>query len=403
MRNSLHPKLLVGLLAVMLAAPAFAQYTGQAKTSKMRAVGILRIDPAGKARLFPVTLFIDGKYYDARFYEANPVPFAIAGNVFYQAEKDGTKAGNFVVQTDMHTSLRWWAEGIWKPGAGDGAQVPTGRSQSNWKDERPVLHRAPAASSDSSADRSPSAGKRTAGTSSDAVQQAEAGDPNRPTLRHGKSEQVQPDIPVSSAGGIAVTSAAAPTSSASDNVLLAIADVGNIDSRPYLYKSSPEERRRDVEALKSLASEAIRKAAKQRADLRGVDATRLDEVDVHIIDPDYGNRPVEVFTATITGAQSKFWLPPGSIIKSPPKVNIVLVARKDSTGRLNQIFVTIADPSMLDVRPSLQYLGSVDADGSGRAQLLFRKQVDVSSFSYVLYRATPYELVMTFETKAAQE
>ena len=134
-----------------------------------------------------------------------------------------------------------------------------------------------------------------------------------------------------------------------------------------------------------------------------MDATRLDEVDVHILDPDYGNRPVEIFTATITGAQSKFWLPPGSIIKSPPKVNIVLVARKDSTGRLNQIFVTIADPSMLDVRPALQYLGAVDADGSGRAQLLFRKQVDVNSFSYVLYRATPYELIKTFETKAAQE
>ncbi len=403
MRNSLHPKLLVGLLAVMLAAPALAQYTGQAKTSKMRSVGILRIDPAGKARLFPVSLFIDGKYYDARFYQANPVPFAIDGNVFYQAEKDGTKAGDFVVQTAMHTSFRWWAEGSWKPGAGDSAQVPTGRSQSNWKDDRPVLHRAPIASADKSADASPSDGKRTAASSSDAVQQVEARDPNRPTLRRGKSEQVQPDVPVSSTGGIAVSSAAVPANSASDNVLLAVADVGNIDSRSYLYKSSPEERQRDTEALKSLASEAIRKAAKQRPDLRGVDATRLDEVDVHILDPDYGNRPVEIFTATITGAQSKFWLPPGSIIKSPPKVTIALVARKDSTGRLNQIFVTIADPSMLDVRPSLQYLGSVDADGSGRAQLLFREQVDVNSFGYVLYRATPYELIKTFETKAAQE
>ena len=61
---------------MLLAVPLSAQYTGQAKVSRMRAVGLLRIDAKGKARLFPVTVFIDGKYYDAHFYEANPVPFA---------------------------------------------------------------------------------------------------------------------------------------------------------------------------------------------------------------------------------------------------------------------------------------------------------------------------------------
>jgi hypothetical protein len=122
-----------------------------------------------------------------------------------------------------------------------------------------------------------------------------------------------------------------------------------------------------------------------------------------VLDPDYSNRPVEIFTASITGAQSKLWLPPGSVIQSPPKVTVALVARKDLAGRLNQIYSMIADPVMLDVRPALQYLGAVDADGSGRAQLLFRKQVDVHAFAYVLYRATPYDLVKTFETKAAEE
>jgi len=152
-----------------------------------------------------------------------------------------------------------------------------------------------------------------------------------------------------------------------------------------------------------MATEAIRKTAKERASLRGVDADKLDDVDVHMLDPDYSNRPVEIFTATITGAQSKLWLPPGSVIKSPPRITIALVARKDSTGRLNQIYLMIADPMMLDVRPALQYVGAVDADGSGRAQLLFRKQVDANSFAYVLYRATPYDLVKSFETKAAEE
>jgi len=408
MRNSLPPKLLVALLAVLLAASLSAQYTGQAKTSRMRAVGLLRIDAKGKARLFPVTLFIDGKYYDARFYEANPVPFAIAGDILYQAQKEGVPEGSFVIQTALHTSTAWWAEGIWKPGSGGGA--PAAKSSnarsgadSSSNDDRPVLRRPTPSSSSPASDAAPSRESPAATASANTAQRTEEQDSGRPTLRRGKSEQVQADVPVGRSGAAATTAAVAPPHAADDKVLLAIADIGNIESRPYGYKSSPDERQRDLETLKSMATEAIRKTAKERTSLRGVDPAKLDDVDVHALDPDYSNRPVEIFTATITGAQSKLWLPPGSVIKSPPKVTVALVARKDSAGRLNQIFLMIADPMMLDVRPALQYLGAVDADGSGRAQLLFRKQVDINSFAYVLYRATPYDLVKTFETKAAEE
>jgi len=414
MRNSLHPKSIVGVLAVLLAASlcAHAQYTGQAKTSSMRAVGVLRIDATGKARLFPVTLFIDGKYYDARFYEANPVPFAIGGDILYQAQKDGVPEGDFVLQTALHTPTTWWAEGIWKPGSAGGAPATKSSAKSSARqsdaksslnEDRPVLHRATPPANSPGADASPSReGKATTPAAADSARQAEEQDPGRPTLRHGKSEQVQADVPARS-GAVAITSAAAPSHSADDKVLLAIADIGNIESRPFGYKSSPDERQHDLQALTGMATEAIRKMAKGRASLRGIDAATLDDVDVHALDPDYSNRPLEIFTATVNGAQSKGWLPPGSVIKLPPKVTVTLVARKDSTGRLNQIFLAIADPSMLDVRPALQYLGAVDADGSGRAQLLFREQLDAHSFAYVLYRATPYDLIKAFETKAAEE
>jgi hypothetical protein len=401
MRNSLHPKLLVALLAVLLTASLSAQYTGQAKMSSMRAVGILRIDTKGKARLFPVTLFVDGKYYDARFYEANPVPFAIAGDIIYQTQKEGMPEGNFVIQTDVHTSTKWWAEGIWKPGGGEGtpaAKASETRSGagSNSNEDRPVLRRP----KESSAPPDPSA---ASSRQADTAQRIEEQDSGRPTLRHGKSEQIKADIPAAPSGAAAIQSDAAPSHSANDKVLLAIADAGNIESHPYGYKFSAGERERDLHALKSMAAEAIRKTAKERVGLRGVDPAKLDNVDFQVLDPDYSNRPVEIFTATVTEAQSKVWLPPGSVIKSPPKVTVALVARKDSVGRLNQIYLMIADPMMLDVRPALQYVGAVDADGSGRAQLLFRKQVDVNSFTYVLFRATPYDLVTTFETKPEEE
>ncbi len=411
MRNSLPRKSLIALLTLLLAVSLSAQYTGQAKVSRMRAVGILRIDAKGKARLFPVTVFIDGKYYDARFYEANPVPFAIAGDILYQAQKEGAPEGSFVIQSAMHTPSTWWAEGSWKPGSDRSAAVAKSSatragadSNSNSNEDRPVLHRAPSSSSGSPASDAPLSRKSPAASAAnDTAQQAEAQDPDRPTLRRGKSEQVQADLPVGRSGAAAVPAAAAPSRSADDKVLLAIADIGSIESRPYGYKFSPDERQRDLETLKSMATEAIRQAAKKRPRLRGIDAAKLDDVDLHVLDPDYSNRPVEIFTATIAGARSRLWLLPGSVIKSPPRITVALVARKDSAGRLNQIYLMIADPEMLDVRPALQYLGAVDADGSGRAQLLFREQIDVDSFAYVLYRATPYELIKSFETKAAEE
>ena len=70
MINSLHRKLWVVLVALVVVPMLQAQYTGQAKSSRMRAVGILTVDPKGKARLFPVAIYTEGKYYDANMYEA---------------------------------------------------------------------------------------------------------------------------------------------------------------------------------------------------------------------------------------------------------------------------------------------------------------------------------------------
>ena len=405
----------------LLAWPAWAQYTGQAKSSRLRAVGVLRIDSKGVARLFPVVFYADGKYYDARLYQANPVPLAISGNIFYQAEKDGHPEGSFTVQTAMHTSTQWWAEGLWKPG-GAGNAKPPGPDRQPADSDRPVLHRRSASASEAeAADADPdrpvlhrsSSPPSTPGKSdtaggqrpADAAERAEERDPNRPTLRRGKPErEMQPDLPTMAGPGKARANAVseAPAALASDKVLLAVADSDKIEARPYVYAWKPEDRQRDLAALQSLAADAIRRAAKDRVSLRGIDPTKLTEVETYALDPDSTNRPIEILAATVAGAASKTWLPAGSATKAPPQVRLMLVARKNSEGKLNQIFSMISDPLALDVRPSLRFLGAVDADGSGRAQLLFQQQVDMNSFSYALYHATPYDLVKTFETAAAE-
>jgi hypothetical protein len=418
MRNSLHLKLLLLLaLAGLASAPwAQAQYTGETRSSRLRAVGVLRIDATGKARLFPVTLFRDGKYFDANLYDANPVPFAIAGDILYQAEQNGHAEGYFTVQRVVHSPTQWWAEGRWRAAPAGGESKPEKAAKPR-DANLPVLHRPSSAkSADTDPDRpvlrrpSSETADNTApaesrSSAADRAEHVEAQDPNRPTLRRGKpAQEMQPDLPSNVASQARVAAAAEfPAASASDKVMLAVADSGSIEAHPYAYSWKPEERQRDVATLHSLAAEAIHQAAKDRAELRGVDVNKLADVEAYALDPDYSSRPIEILSATLVGAQNKAWLAPGSALKPRPPVRLTLVARKDSEGKLNRIFSVVSDPLMMDVRPSLHFLGAVDADGSGRAQLLFRKQVDTRSFSYVLYRATSYDLIKTFETTPAEQ
>ena len=43
-----------------------------------RAIGVIEFLPKGGARLVPIALWMDGRYYDASFYGANPEPMALA-------------------------------------------------------------------------------------------------------------------------------------------------------------------------------------------------------------------------------------------------------------------------------------------------------------------------------------
>ena len=44
-------------------------------------------------RLVPIALWIDGKYYDASLYGANPAPMAIEPQTVYEAQSFGEPTG----------------------------------------------------------------------------------------------------------------------------------------------------------------------------------------------------------------------------------------------------------------------------------------------------------------------
>lgn len=72
------------------------------KVKGPRAVGILQISN-GKATLIPVAILVEGKFYDASVYKAEPVPMALDGGTIYEAEEAGESQGLFTVAGALHS------------------------------------------------------------------------------------------------------------------------------------------------------------------------------------------------------------------------------------------------------------------------------------------------------------
>ena len=78
---------------------------------------------------------------------------------------------------------------------------------------------------------------------------------------------------------------------------------------------------------------------------------------------------------------------------------MTLVARTDIYGNLRKLYAGVTDKFHLDVTPRLELIDAVDADGDGRAELLFRETTDAGS-GYVIYRATADKLWKVFDSLA---
>ena len=84
-----------------------------------RALGLLRMTPSGKATLIPVMIEINGKFYDASAYKADPVPMALESGIVYEGEKTGAALGLFTINSALHSlaanaEVPWLATGTWQ-------------------------------------------------------------------------------------------------------------------------------------------------------------------------------------------------------------------------------------------------------------------------------------------------
>ena len=146
------------LAQVVVAQEERAQITpGERKAPRKkdagpRALAVMQLTAKGKASLVPIAILINGKFYDATAYKADPVPMALDSGTVYEAERAGSSLGLFTVAGALKSNAAnatspWIGTGSWLPAGTEKPKtaiaaeaVPVGIDTT---DEPPRLSRTP--------------------------------------------------------------------------------------------------------------------------------------------------------------------------------------------------------------------------------------------------------------------
>lgn len=454
------------------------------KEKDPRAVGVLELHN-GKGTLVPVAILVNGRFYDAAAYKADPIPMALESGTVYEAEQAGESQGLFTVigalkSTSPGSAHSWVGSGKFVAGGAEvekttrkAEDVPVGIDSNG--DEPPRLTRKnaskgedtptaaePAKSEPAKSDaakkeddkqnaketgansppagetKQPSAGavpngdgKASSGTaegkattvdSPGSAQNSNAEASTnyyRPMLRRGKPTQAAPEdegntsakkVSPATADKEADTGAVEP-----GQTMAAISDAGGPGPQSYKFfwkTGEEEERQGQMLALAKSEVRAYRAAlvrnqipakptAAHAAAGKHSGAAKplepvLEDVKFRGFDLWVTNQPTMILSA-----EARFPVAPGTTAPAGEPYSITLVARTDIYGSLRKVFSGVTDKFHLDVTPRLELIDAVDADGDGRAELLFRETSD-AGIGFVIYRVTADKLWKMFDSLNAE-
>jgi hypothetical protein len=422
---------------------ANAQYGRPAKVSKgPRALGLLQLAANGKAHLIPITIMVDGKFYDAAAYKASPVPMALQPETVYEALRAGISQGIFTILYARNSNDNWIADGTWVPAGaapaksthtaeaspvlGDNDAPPVLRRPSSEKpnsesklpeskppENKPAESKPAESKSQSAPPTSPP--KVASGTATSAPPPAgdtpAPEDKDRPVLRRGiPTRTTQPkkvEAPAANQPPAAAAKAKSSGATGAVQLIPAVSDADGADPRPYAYDAKPEQMQEFRKKMLALAGVELRARARQigpaapesvapaRAATRSATAPKLqpsfEDVQLRVFDLSNSNEPILVLTANAR------LLRHSTEPASPELQNfITLVAHSDINGDLRKLFSSVTDTGHLDVIPRMELIDAVDADGDGRGDLLFRRISDAGS-AFAIYRVTSDQLWPLFE------
>jgi len=461
-------RVLVALLACVACWPAVAaaqedrpqittlpRRVQRKKDAGPRALGVLQLAANGKASLVPICILINGKFWDATAYKADPVPMSLEPGTVYEALRTGNSLGLFTVGSALRSNAAnaqspWIGTGAWLPAGTEKPETslkaeaePVGIDTS---DEPPRLTKNPAKQAPAGS-TTPPAATPTAGDSKPAeskppeLKPAESKPPDskpseskpsdrpkspesdsgavagdRPRLRRGKPAEplfddeipgyTKPGAKPAANPGKIVASA---TATGPVQLIPAISDAAGPEPHSFTFewlKDEEGERRAQIMALAKqellayLDAQAKAKIAPptippaRRKPSAKPPEPVFGTVQMIAYDLWTNNQPVVVFSA-------EAHVPPGPAgapgSAADLQYSIVLVTYPDIYNNLHKLYVGVTDPRHLDVKPRLDLIDAVDADGDGRAELLFKETSDLGS-GWVIYRATADKLWKVYDS-----
>jgi hypothetical protein len=379
--------------------------TNRAKSKGPRAVAILEFDSNKKVHLVPVTIMVNGEFYDASAYKATPIPMALEPETVYEGMLTGVSEGLFTISRAHEVLGNWVGEGKWAPKDEKPPEVkkPAAAPTEEGTDKPPVLRR-PGSNNSKPASPTPTPAppeppkKEDANTitvggkaeSKPSVSSAPEETPDHPVLRRGKPEKADSDASADMKADSAWTVV---------TTISAVSDVKEESARSYHYAMNPDQEsdlREKVQALavkqfQDRAEDSSKPGASKTQKSRKASAAaqpKLQNVKFQAYDPSTSNQPIFVFEADAP-LKDKF------SGKEVPN-HLLLVTREDIYGDLHVLFSNISDPTHMDLQPKWQFVDVVDAEGDGYGDLLFRRTYD-SGRAFSVYRVIGNQLWPLFE------
>ena len=427
-------------LTLITAVNGGAQNSPATKGNKgPRALGLIEMTN-GKARLVPIVILIDGQYFDAGAYKADPVPMALWGDTVYEGIRTGVSQGLFTVKSTLENpnTHQWLGEGTWLPASAihsksphkDVSSIPRGMNDdegppvlrhagaSKPKAPKPVSPTPTTASQPSPSQPAPvaTAPAPSVAVNTPAPPSASAQpDKDIPILKRGIPPPKPPEpLTAPAAAGKRGSSAKAGGGSPTQ-VFPAISAENGPEPHPYTYAMTPEEEQQYRKKLLAMAADEVR----SRAKLRAAEIIQLPErgkkpaprsaavkpvqpdfedIQLRVFDLNSSNEPVMILSARARLPQDS---KQSEAESDGQRYLVTVVARQDVNADFHKVFSNVTDTGHLDVIPQIELIDAVDVDGDGRGELLFREISDEGTV-YAVYRVVGNQLYPLFQGRLGE-
>ena len=346
---------------------------------------------------------IDGKFFDASVYKADPVPMALQPGTVYEGLKSGISQGLFTVNSAI-PNKGWLGLGIWKSNEQIEAEKERAKTRAAKLAEKheddikaggpPRLSRTPEGAHPKPAETVPAkkadddSGRPVLKKSEREAQAAEslaAVESDRPMLRRpgpGESQQQVKAEPDNKPLLGALT------------VIPAISDAGGPQPCPYTYSTKPEEDQDFMKKMRAMAADEVKHRAEMlsggevKAKPGRATPPEFHDETLKVLDISGTNEAVLIYAATATVPS-----------RADLQFSVTVVARQDIYADLHKVFAATTDNNHLDVQPRYEFIDAVDADGDGRGELLFKQVGESGAAGYAVYRVIGDRLWPLFESK----